>query len=256
MYLLFPDLLCSTKTLPSRIQNWVSRALSLSVQELQAVLSQSKYVLTLDYAVKMININERKLSGLPVVIQGETGVGKTCLLETLSKLWNLSSVESLSKIRTDISESFCQFLQDFLPTTHDQSAVAKINEVLAALSDLEKETLTLESLEFVLSMSRRKEAGLMRKRGVHMDIVMHRVLMAYRGNPIFSVVNPPARVGVVNKTVTNLFNDVVNSTEVIPIITHSVLLAILSFGSFFLLGSTIGQAAVRHFLWTSTKFVL
>ena len=101
--ILLIDLLCSSRTASKQKFRTGSRELfPVSVQELQAVLTQSKYVLTLDYAVKMINIHERKLCGLPVVIQGETGVGKTCLLETLSKLWNLSSVESLSKIRTDI----------------------------------------------------------------------------------------------------------------------------------------------------------
>ena len=38
----------------------------------------------------MLNIHERKQCGVPVVIQGETGVGKTALIELLSKLWNVS----------------------------------------------------------------------------------------------------------------------------------------------------------------------
>lgn len=38
----------------------------------------------------MLNIHERYRCGMPVIIEGETGVGKTALLEMLSKLWNES----------------------------------------------------------------------------------------------------------------------------------------------------------------------
>ena len=83
-------------------------------------------MLTLDYTIKMLNIHERSVTvyictyyiifwlylstftlphsspfnslyfilsyryqcGVPVIIEGETGVGKTALVEMLSKLWN------------------------------------------------------------------------------------------------------------------------------------------------------------------------
>ena len=51
-------------------------------------IDDMKYVLTLDYALKMINIHERRECGIPVIIEGETGVGKTALIEMLSQLWN------------------------------------------------------------------------------------------------------------------------------------------------------------------------
>lgn len=38
----------------------------------------------------MLNIHERRECGMPVVIEGETGVGKTFLLDMLSALWNVS----------------------------------------------------------------------------------------------------------------------------------------------------------------------
>ena len=46
--------------------------------------------MTKDFAYKMLNIHERKKCGMPVIIEGETGVGKTFLLEMLSLLWNYS----------------------------------------------------------------------------------------------------------------------------------------------------------------------
>jgi len=36
----------------------------------------------------MLSINERRKCGVPVIIEGETGVGKTALINMLSKLWN------------------------------------------------------------------------------------------------------------------------------------------------------------------------
>ena len=38
----------------------------------------------------MLNIHERAECGVPVIIEGETGVGKTFLIDMLSKLWNYS----------------------------------------------------------------------------------------------------------------------------------------------------------------------
>ena len=55
-----------------------------------SAIDDSEYVLTLDYTLKMLNIHERFKCGVPVIIEGETGVGKTALLEMLSKLWNQS----------------------------------------------------------------------------------------------------------------------------------------------------------------------
>ena len=54
------------------------------------VLDKENYVLTLDFTMKMLSINERRVCGVPVVLEGETGVGKTALIEILSKLWNYS----------------------------------------------------------------------------------------------------------------------------------------------------------------------
>ena len=36
----------------------------------------------------MVNIHERKRCGIPVIIEGETGVGKTSLVHMLSVMWN------------------------------------------------------------------------------------------------------------------------------------------------------------------------
>ena len=62
-----------------------------------SALDDLGYVLTLDYVIKMLSINERYHCGVPVIIEGETGVGKTALLEMLSILWNQSHLSEWNK---------------------------------------------------------------------------------------------------------------------------------------------------------------
>ena len=80
--------LCSRK----RLDSYLSRALSIPLDDdgCLKIVDNSNYVLTLDFAIKMLNINERAECRVPVIIEGETGVGKTALVEMLSKLWNYS----------------------------------------------------------------------------------------------------------------------------------------------------------------------
>ena len=74
------------------LDRFLSRALNLEVDENGRIdiIDKSSYVLTLDYTIKMLNIHERYECGVPVIIEGETGVGKTAVVEMLSKLWNQS----------------------------------------------------------------------------------------------------------------------------------------------------------------------
>ena len=68
------------------------------------IIDDSGYVLTLDYTLKMLNIHERHECGMPVIIEGETGVGKTALVEVLSKLWNSAHLYEWDKTRDTILE--------------------------------------------------------------------------------------------------------------------------------------------------------
>ena len=67
----------------------LSRALNvpLSPEGRLEPIDDCKYVLTLDYTLKMLNVHECHECGIPMVILGETGVGKTALVEMLSTLW-------------------------------------------------------------------------------------------------------------------------------------------------------------------------
>ena len=67
----------------------------------------------------MLNIHERKECGMPVVIEGETGVGKTFLVELLACLWNESWNQQLKKQRQNmkVSNFILYFYYDIVTIT-------------------------------------------------------------------------------------------------------------------------------------------
>ena len=91
----------------------ISRALRipLSCQRLTAI-DEENYVLTLDFTIKMLQIHERYECGEPVIIQGETGVGKTALVRMLSKLWTVSLDMELKRLRERVLEFLHSKLKD------------------------------------------------------------------------------------------------------------------------------------------------
>ena len=84
------------------MEKCLSRAMNIPVEKCHQLISESNYVLTLDYTLKMLNIHERRECGVPVIIEGETGVGKTALVEMLSKLWNHSLAAQLQKYKDNL----------------------------------------------------------------------------------------------------------------------------------------------------------
>ena len=52
----------------------------------------------------MLNIHERRECGIPVIIEGETGVGKTALINMLSKLWNHALISKWRVVKGRIIE--------------------------------------------------------------------------------------------------------------------------------------------------------
>ena len=87
--------LCFNRDLYSRqkLDEYLSRALNVPLAKRRLTpIDEQNYVLTLDFTLKMLNIHERYECGIPVIIEGETGVGKTALIGMLSKLWSHSWV--------------------------------------------------------------------------------------------------------------------------------------------------------------------
>ena len=89
----------------------MARGLELPVvvqEERLTLFDKMDYVLTLDFALKMLTINERLLSNIPVVIEGETGVGKTRLLEMLSHLQNIKLINNWDELREELFTLLCK----------------------------------------------------------------------------------------------------------------------------------------------------
>ena len=90
----------------------LSRALNIPLNDRKRLtaIDGENYVLTFDFTIKMLQIHERYECGEPVIIQGETGVGKTALIQMLSKLWNVSLDVELKRLK----ERLLEFLQNKL----------------------------------------------------------------------------------------------------------------------------------------------
>jgi len=56
----------------------------------------------------MLTIHERRECGVPVIIEGETGVGKTALINMLSKLWNHALIDEWRTLKGRIVENLYQ----------------------------------------------------------------------------------------------------------------------------------------------------
>eukprot|EP00731_Ephydatia_muelleri_P021727 Em0014g318a len=102
------------------LDKYLSKALGVELKDGRLKqIDEAKYVLTLDYTLKMLNIHEHYRCGVPVIIEGETGVGKSALVQMLSALWNHSLLDSwntekgrihdlLSKRIGNLSDASCK----------------------------------------------------------------------------------------------------------------------------------------------------
>ncbi len=128
------------------LHSYLSRALSIKLEDCDIdrkgsgdqqsnqvirLIGESQYVLTLDYTIKMLNIHERYKCGMPVIIEGETGVGKTALVEMLSKLWNQSVLMEWKRLLGGMLD----FFQRELSNTPSESE-ADVNTVMQCREDM------------------------------------------------------------------------------------------------------------------------
>ena len=63
----------------STLIEYLSMATSADTKSINKIFNDNKYVITLDYALKILQIHERQLGKMPLIIMGETGVGKVIL---------------------------------------------------------------------------------------------------------------------------------------------------------------------------------
>ena len=127
--------------------------MDISYEIFMNIIQETKFILTENFAYKLFHVHERKLTKLALIIEGDTGVGKTFLLKFYSLLLN-------SKNRNDpnhqdtipcIVENSNKFLRNFIETQVENqdnllnSFLQQIKPKLNALAndDLNEESLTL-----------------------------------------------------------------------------------------------------------------
>lgn len=103
------------------LDRYLSQALSIPLTEdengnkyLQCV-NDHKFVLTLDFTLKLLNIHEHVSCGAPCVMEGETGVSKTALTKMYSILVNSHQMQIASASTMDTLESTLQDLMASFP---------------------------------------------------------------------------------------------------------------------------------------------
>ena len=106
------------------LDKYLSRALNVELKDGRLrPIDDAGYVLTLDYTLKMLNIHERYRCGVPVIIEGETGVGKTALVQMLSVLWNHSLLSSWNKEKGRIHDVLRQRINDLSEDSYEAYGV-------------------------------------------------------------------------------------------------------------------------------------
>ena len=123
----------------SKLEELLAHALSLeSTDSISELINEEEYVLTVDFLLKMLNIHERRMCRYPVVIVGETGVGKTKLLEFLSKLWNKTIHRAYYKTVDAIMDIIKKNIDQILfsgpnqPESGNLGALISLNEAISA----------------------------------------------------------------------------------------------------------------------------
>lgn len=128
------------------LDQYLARALGLPSEEGHrlSAIDDASYVLTLDYTIKMLNIHERYECGVPVIIKGETGVGKTALVDMLSKLWSHALLHLWNKERSIILDAIRDLLSIKVEDSLDTYQVClETMEAIAVGAEVSLENLVI-----------------------------------------------------------------------------------------------------------------
>ena len=116
----------------------LARALQLPLKnDSLSIIDDCNYVLTLDYTIKMLDIHERYSCGVPVIIKGETGVGKTALVEMLSELWNFGLINIWNRGREKVLDAMKALIEAKVDdSSENYHTCLKIVQAIAAGDDV------------------------------------------------------------------------------------------------------------------------
>eukprot|EP00118_Oscarella_pearsei_P017416 m.172374 g.172374 ORF g.172374 m.172374 type:complete len:5617 (+) comp39084_c0_seq35:292-17142(+) len=118
-----------------RLEECIGWVLHLSPDRVAALVQKKRFVLTQEFAYKLILLHQRKEARASVVIEGETGVGKTFLLEMYAMMLN----EGMMSQKDD--ENNPRLLSRLCNWTKN-SVVPQLEDNMLALMEETKEELT------------------------------------------------------------------------------------------------------------------
>eukprot|EP00761_Pharyngomonas_kirbyi_P005972 gb/GECH01005978.1/.p1 GENE.gb/GECH01005978.1/~~gb/GECH01005978.1/.p1 ORF type:complete len:4701 (+),score=834.10 gb/GECH01005978.1/:1-14103(+) len=98
--------------------------LETNSSSIKSIIDSTGYVMTSDFAFKMIYVHECKMSGKPIIIEGETGVGKTELLSLYSKFLQTTPFDS-SK------DTYLFFKETLVPLISNQNSRERVEQYIS-----------------------------------------------------------------------------------------------------------------------------
>jgi hypothetical protein len=93
--------------------------INIRYETFMKVLNETKFILTENFAYKLFHVHERKLTKLALIIEGDTGVGKTFLLKFYSLLLNSTKINNSNEnnITPQFIENSSLFLLNIIINT-------------------------------------------------------------------------------------------------------------------------------------------
>jgi len=110
--------------------NLLAVGLGISKELCGEILFRNQYVLTLDFVIKFLHLEERRNARTATILQGETGVGKTFLLHVYAQLVSQLVVPQEKK-EPDLFVQLHKIMDDFHKPVEKQANVAHHENVLA-----------------------------------------------------------------------------------------------------------------------------
>ncbi|CAF3137377.1 unnamed protein product, partial [Rotaria sp. Silwood2] len=111
----FKDEVYQNKDYFAKCLSWL---IDIKYETFMKIVHETKFILTENFVYKLFHVHERKLTKLALIIEGDTGVGKTFLLKFYSLLLNSKNTHnSLQRnIIPRIMENSSLFLLDIIET--------------------------------------------------------------------------------------------------------------------------------------------
>ena len=105
--------------------SWLMR---IQYDAFEKIMIDTKFILTSNFAYKLFHIHERKLTKLALIIEGDTGVGKTFLLKFYSLLLNVNVTNG-------------QLHQNIAPRILERTSLILLNNIIGKILDNDKNLL-------------------------------------------------------------------------------------------------------------------